>query len=193
MSSIQLLGSRPLRPWLIIPHTLVSNVTLVTIQMTTSCRSLSPSIHVRINMKDHRRLLLPRPRGIKSRLRLLLCQRTRSTRQNGARIFWAMDSVHLVISVTMSIMSRSFVRRVWCLPYHASLPWVLDFGKWISTVWGIINMMICDMMCIVMVCIWYAHNIIWCMNIDIQILCHMIWTSSPSFRSHIFSCCCSTM
>ena len=80
--------SRPLRPWLIIPHTLMlqgsqgSNVShVMIIEMTTSCLRGLSSLHVRISIKDHRLLF---PRGTKS-LRLLLRQRTRGTRQNGAQ------------------------------------------------------------------------------------------------------------
>ena len=135
--------SRPLRPWLIIPHTLVlqgsqgSNVSHVMIiemptscrQMPSSCRGLSASLHAVMKMKDLRLLF---PRGTKS-LHLLLRQRTGSTRQNGARIFGIRASVDMVLDVSMSIVCLSFVRQVWCLPYLASLLWVLDFGKWIST------------------------------------------------------------
>ena len=182
--------SRPLRPWLIIPHTLVlqgsSNVShvIMIIQMPSSCRGQIPSclrglssLHVTINIKDHRLLF---PRGTKS-LHLLLRQRTGSTRQNGARIFLIRASVDLVLDVTMSIVCQSFVRRVWCLPYHASLLWVLEFGKWINTVFEISGM---DVFMLRIVCIWcvlwwcaYDTLIcntlfgIWCMNIW-----HMIFT-----------------
>ena len=122
MPSIKV-GNCPLRPWLIIPHTLVlqgsqgSNVSHVNMiiqmptscrQMPSSCRGLSASLHAVMKMKDLRLLF---PRGTKS-LHLLHRQRTGSTRQNGARIFGIRASVDMVLDVSMSIVCLSFLRQV---------------------------------------------------------------------------------